>query len=132
MGPIEFELLSAEAPRTVASFVHLARSHHYDGLLIEKSHPGAYLVAGGHLMSGEPLYVLEAERTVRKSRRGSLWMAVGRDGARFTICRAPWPALDGVGSVFGELRSGDSLLDRLTRGDPIVRVEIVELEASSS
>jgi cyclophilin family peptidyl-prolyl cis-trans isomerase len=124
LGRMEFALLPDEAPRTAASFVHLARSGYYDGLAIERSHPGAYLAAGAYLPGGEPPYVLRAEHGARPSRRGSLWMSIGRDGARFAICRAPWPGLDATGAVFGEMSSGWETLDRLGRGDLLLKVEI--------
>jgi len=125
-GTLEFALLPEEAPRAVANFVHLARAGWYDGLAIERSHPGAYLVAGAVLSTGAPAYVLPAERTARRTRRGSLWMSIARDATRFTVCRAPWPPLDDRGAVIGELAGDDGALDRLTRGDAIVRVVIVE------
>ena len=125
-GTLEFALFSQEAPRTAASFVHLARARYYDGLYVETSYPGAYFESGAWLPGGEAPHVLPEERTPRKSRRGSLWMSIGRDGARFAICRAPWPGLDERGAIFGEIIAGAELLDLPRRGDTISKVEILE------
>jgi peptidylprolyl isomerase/peptidyl-prolyl cis-trans isomerase A (cyclophilin A) len=128
-GTLRFALSGIEAPRTTGSFVHLARAGHYDGLVVERSYPGAYVEAGGWLSQGEPLYVLSGERTTRATRRGSLWMAIAIDGARFAICRDAWPSLDARGAVFGELTDGDATLDALAAGDRIWKITVEESPA---
>jgi hypothetical protein len=57
-------------------------------------------------------------------------MAPATSASVFTICRAPWPELDGVRTVFAIMTSGFEVLDQLVANDVIVKVTVAPDEAS--
>jgi peptidyl-prolyl cis-trans isomerase B (cyclophilin B) len=45
-------------------------------------------------------------------------------GSQFFVTHSAQPHLDGGYTVFGQLRSGEEVLDRILQGDRIVRITI--------
>jgi peptidyl-prolyl cis-trans isomerase B (cyclophilin B) len=45
-------------------------------------------------------------------------------GSQFFVTHSPQPHLDGGYTVFGQLRGGGDVIDRIVQGDRIVRVTI--------
>ena len=128
-GTIEIHLDVVESPLTTASFVDLARSGFYDGLVFHRVEPG-FVVQGGCPRgdgSGGPGYALRCEITRRPFGRGAVGMALsGKDtgGSQFFITLSPQPHLDGGFTLFGQVVRGMEVVERIRPGDAIERVEI--------
>jgi peptidylprolyl isomerase/peptidyl-prolyl cis-trans isomerase B (cyclophilin B) len=130
-GEIRIELYPEDAPKTVESFVALARRGFYDGLTFHRIVPG-FVAQGGDPKgdgTGGPGYTLKAEFNRRKHVRGTVAMARSQHpdsaGSQFYVCFAPAPHLDGQYTVFGQVVQGLDVVDGLQRGDRMrtIRVE---------
>ncbi len=130
-GKIEIELYRQDAPLTVANFVTLARGGFFDGLSFMRVVP-YFVIQGGdprNDMEGGPGYTIRCEINTRPYERGSVGMALaGKDtgGSQFFITLSPQPHLDGGYTCFGRVISGLTAAERMTAGDRIVKVRIVE------
>jgi cyclophilin family peptidyl-prolyl cis-trans isomerase len=139
-GPIEIELFPEEAPKTVENFTRLASDGFYDGLSFHRVIPD-FMVQGGCPVgdgTGGPGYTFEDEANEHPVARGALAMAnagPNTNGSQFFIVTAdacPW--LDGKHTVFGQVSSGQdvvdriSLVDRDTRDKPTSPVTIDSVE----
>jgi cyclophilin family peptidyl-prolyl cis-trans isomerase len=118
-GPIEFELFDDDAPKTVANFRDLATKGFYDGLIFHRVIKD-FMIQGGCPQgtgTGGPGYAFEDEFNDHKIVRGALAMAnsgPNTNGSQFFIVTAdacPW--LDGKHTVFGQLKSGDEIIDAI-------------------
>jgi peptidyl-prolyl cis-trans isomerase B (cyclophilin B) len=118
-GPIVLELFDEDAPETVANFRKLAGEGFYDGLGFHRIIKD-FMIQGGCPLgtgTGGPGYTFADEINQHKVVRGALAMAnAGPDtnGSQFFIVTAdacPW--LDGKHTVFGEVREGSDVVDRL-------------------
>jgi cyclophilin family peptidyl-prolyl cis-trans isomerase len=119
-GPIDIELHSGEAPKTVENFVKLARDGFYDGLIFHRVIPD-FMIQGGDPTgtgSGGPGYSFEDEFNDHKVERGALAMAnagPNTNGSQFFIVTtdaAPW--LDGKHTVFGRVTNGMDVADKIS------------------
>lgn len=131
-GEIRIELLPEDAPKTVESFVTLAKKGFYDGLTFHRVVPG-FVVQGGDPKgdgTGGPGYKIKAEFNKRKHLRGTVAMARGQDpdsaGSQFYITFGPQPGLDGNYTVFGQVASGIEHVDKIQVGDTMKSVTIIE------
>jgi peptidyl-prolyl cis-trans isomerase B (cyclophilin B) len=133
-GDIQLDLFAADVPKTVNSFVFLARDKFYDGLTFHRVIPG-FMAQGGCPRGdgrGGPGYRFEDEtrgnpRQVHET--GSLSMAnagPNTNGSQFFICYAPQPHLDGKHTVFGQVASGQDAVTSLQNGDVMTQVIITE------
>ncbi len=122
-GPIEIELFPDEAPKTVANFTKLAGDGFYDGLIFHRVIPD-FMIQGGcpeGIGTGGPGYQFEDEFNDHKVVKGSLAMAnsgPNTNGSQFFIVTAiatPW--LDGKHTVFGQVTSGQDVVDRISAVD---------------
>jgi peptidyl-prolyl cis-trans isomerase B (cyclophilin B) len=118
-GPIAFELFDEDAPKTVENFRKLSADGFYDGLTFHRVIKD-FMIQGGCPQgtgTGGPGYTFEDEINPHKIVRGALAMAnAGPDtnGSQFFIVTAdscPW--LDGKHTVFGQVREGMDVVDRL-------------------
>jgi peptidyl-prolyl cis-trans isomerase B (cyclophilin B) len=141
-GPITFELFDEDAPKTVENFRKLAGEGFYDGLTFHRVIK-EFMIQGGCPQgtgTGGPGYTFEDEINDHKIVKGALAMAnAGPDtnGSQFFIVTAdscPW--LDGKHTVFGEVREGMDVVERLEatptdRGDrPSEPIGIATIELS--
>ncbi len=119
-GAIELELYPDDAPKTVENFVKLARDGFYDGLIFHRVIPD-FMIQGGDPTGtgrGGPGYQFEDEFNQHKVDRGALAMANAgphTNGSQFFIVTAdacPW--LDGKHTVFGRVRSGMDVADKIS------------------
>ena len=119
-GPIDIELHSGEAAKTVENFVKLARDGFYDGLIFHRVIPD-FMIQGGDPTgtgSGGPGYSFEDEFNDHKVERGALAMAnagPNTNGSQFFIVTtdaAPW--LDRKHTVFGRVTSGMDVADKIS------------------
>ncbi len=118
-GSIEFELFDADAPKTVANFRDLAGKGFYDGLIFHRVIKD-FMIQGGCPQgngTGGPGYKFEDEFNDHKIVRGALAMAnsgPNTNGSQFFIVTAdacPW--LDGKHTVFGQIKSGEAVIDAI-------------------
>jgi peptidyl-prolyl cis-trans isomerase B (cyclophilin B) len=148
-GEIVLELFEKDAPGTVANFVGLAtgtkeftdpktgkktRRNYYDGLTFHRVIPN-FMIQGGCPLgtgTGGPGYTIKDELAgnPRKHLRGTLSMAKtaapDSGGSQFFICHAPQPHLDRKHTVFGQVVSGQEVVDAIKQGDTMNRVWIEE------
>ncbi len=141
-GKIVIKLFPKDAPNTVANFAHLANTGFYDGLKFHRVIPG-FMAQGGCPYSkdnpslagtGGPDWAIACESDNRvKHNRGALSMAhAGKDtgGSQFFITFVETPHLDGVHTVFGNIREDDlesfKNLDSITQNDDINSIRVVE------
>jgi peptidyl-prolyl cis-trans isomerase B (cyclophilin B) len=122
-GPIVIELYPDDAPKTVENFTKLAADGFYDGLAFHRVIPD-FMIQGGCPQgdgTGGPGYTFEDEHSGHPVARGALAMAnAGPDtnGSQFFIVTAdacPW--LDGKHTVFGQVASGQDVVDRISLVD---------------
>jgi cyclophilin family peptidyl-prolyl cis-trans isomerase len=128
-GEFVAELLGAEAPLAVASFVDLARGGYFDGQRFHRVVPDFVLQGGdpGGDGYGGPGFEIRCEINPVPYGRGTLGMALaGKDtgGSQFFVTHAPQPHLDGRYTVFGQVVSGLEVMDALSQGETLIRVAV--------
>lgn len=132
-GTIVCKLFAKDAPQTVNNFVFLARDKFYDGLKFHRV-IADFMIQGGCPLgtgTGGPGYKFKDEVGPGKPRhkRGSLSMAnAGPDtnGSQFFITHIVTDWLDGKHTVFGEVTSGQEVVDAIRQGDTINTLTISE------
>jgi cyclophilin family peptidyl-prolyl cis-trans isomerase len=122
-GDVAIELFPDDAPRTVENFTKLAQDGFYDGLIFHRVIPD-FMIQGGDPKgdgTGGPGYQFEDEFNEHRVERGALAMAnagPNTNGSQFFIVTAdacPW--LDGKHTVFGNVISGQDVVDRISQVD---------------
>jgi cyclophilin family peptidyl-prolyl cis-trans isomerase len=122
-GEVEVELFPEDAPKTVDNFTKLASDGFYDGLTFHRVIPDFMVQAGCPLGTGTggPGYTFEDEFNEHKVERGALAMAnagPNTNGSQFFIVTteaAPW--LDGKHTVFGKVKAGQDVVDKISMTD---------------
>jgi cyclophilin family peptidyl-prolyl cis-trans isomerase len=122
-GEVEVELFPEDAPKTVDNFTKLASDGFYDGLTFHRVIPDFMVQAGCPLGTGTggPGYTFEDEFNEHKVERGALAMAnagPNTNGSQFFIVTteaAPW--LDGKHTVFGTVKAGQDVVDKISMAD---------------
>ena len=139
---MKLEFYDKDAPKTVANFVKLAQSGYYDGLkwhrvlpdfVIQGGCPNSKDGASGSPGTGGPGYQIDCELNGDNQfhDRGVLSMAhAGRNtgGSQFFVChsRRNTTHLDRNHTCFGKVYEGLDVIDDISQGDTIDRIEIVE------
>jgi cyclophilin family peptidyl-prolyl cis-trans isomerase len=135
-GEIVVELNAAAAPLTVNNFIFLAREGFYDGLTFHRVEPD-FVVQGGDPAgtgAGGPGYKVEAEIGLLHT-KGAIATARTADqvnperlssGSQFYITLEAVPFLDGAYTVFGQVTDGMDVVESISVGDVIERIEITE------
>ena len=122
-GAIGLELFDGDAPKTVANFVKLSQDGFYDGIIFHRVIPD-FMIQGGDPTGtgmGGPGYQFEDEPNQHEVARGVIAMAnsgPNTNGSQFFIVTAeatPW--LDGKHTVFGQVTSGQDVVDRISLVD---------------
>src|ERR1700741_3402946 len=122
-GAMAVELFDDDAPKTVENFLKLSRDGFYNGVIFHRVIPD-FMIQGGDPTgtgSGGPGYQFEDEFNDHKVVRGALAMAnagPNTNGSQFFIVTAdaaPW--LDGRHTVFGQVTSGQDVVDRISLVD---------------
>jgi cyclophilin family peptidyl-prolyl cis-trans isomerase len=124
-GTIDIQLLPKDAPKTVNSFVFLARQGFYDGVTFHRVIPN-FMAQGGDPTgtgSGGPGYMIPNETStgLKFDQAGLLAMAnSGPDtnGSQFFITYGPAPNLNGSYTIFGRVTAGLDVALALTPRDP--------------
>ncbi|HEV8291666.1 MAG TPA: peptidylprolyl isomerase [Tepidisphaeraceae bacterium] len=132
-GQIVCDLFAKDAPNTVNNFVFLAREKFYDGTKFHRV-IADFMVQGGDPQgtgTGGPGYKFgdEVKSNPHKHQRGSLSMAnagPNTNGSQFFITHVKTDWLDGKHTVFGQVRSGQEVVDKIKQGDILKSVTISE------
>ena len=132
-GNIVVDLFPKEAPKTVNNFVFLAREGFYDGTVFHRVIPD-FMIQGGDPTGtgrGGPGYKFEDEfkGNPHKHKVGTLSMAnagPGTNGSQFFITHIKTDWLDGKHTVFGDVKSGQDIVDAIKQGDTLKAVKITE------
>ena len=132
-GEIVCELFPKDAPATVNNFVFLAREGFYDGGKFHRVIPD-FMIQGGCPEGtgyGGPGYKFEDEIKGRTNKHqiGSLSMAnagPNTNGSQFFITHIVTDWLDPKHTVFGQVLSGQDVVNAVKQGDQIESVTIAE------
>ena len=132
-GSVVCELFPKEAPNTVNNFVFLAREGFYNGTKFHRVIEN-FMVQGGDPTGtgrGGPGYKFNDElgKGARKHQKGSLSMAnagPNTNGSQFFITHIVTDWLDGKHTVFGQVRTGQDVVDSIQGGDTLKSVTITE------
>jgi cyclophilin family peptidyl-prolyl cis-trans isomerase len=127
-GSFEIALDTRHSPKTVSSFVYLARQSVYDDTAFHRIVPGFVIQGGDPLGTGRggPGYSVDEppSRNVQYT-RGTVAMAKtateppGRSGSQFFVVTAADAGLPPQYALLGEVSSGEAVVDRIARlGDP--------------
>lgn len=136
-GSFTIELLPEDAPLTVDSFVQLARRGYFNNITFHRVVPN-FVIQGGDPRgdgNGGPGYQIRCEINQARYERGAVGMALsGKDtgGSQWFVTHSPQPHLDGGYTVFGRVREGLDVIDRIMRGDVIRSISITETARSAS
>lgn len=132
-GKVVCKLFAKDAPKTVNNFVFLARDHFYDGTVFHRV-INNFMVQGGDPTGtgrGGPGYKFEDETkdNPNKHKVGSLSMAnagPNTNGSQFFITHVVTDWLNGKHTVFGEVESGQDVVNQIQQGDTLNSVTIQE------
>ena len=132
-GTIIADLFAKEAPKTVNNFVFLAREGFYDGTVFHRVISN-FMIQGGDPTgsgTGGPGYRFadEFKGSPHKHRPGSLSMAnagPNTNGSQFFITHIATDWLNGKHTVFGQVRSGQEVVNSVKQGDKLNSVKIEE------
>ena len=132
-GSISCDLFAKDAPVTVNNFVFLAREGFYDGTVFHRV-IADFMVQGGDPTgtgTGGPGYKFadETRNNPRKHKVGSLSMAnagPNTNGSQFFITHVVTNWLDGKHTIFGQVTSGQEIVNKIKQGDKINKVTIAE------
>ena len=132
-GTIVVDLFPADAPMTVNNFIFLAREGFYNGTTFHRV-IGDFMIQGGDPTGtgrGGPGYKFADETAGNPNRHkvGSLSMAnagPNTNGSQFFITHVVTSHLDGKHTVFGQVRSGQDIVNKTRQGDTLKSITITE------
>jgi len=132
-GRIVCELYPKDAPKTVNNFVFLAREGFYNGTKFHRV-IADFMIQGGDPTGtgrGGPGYKFEDElvSNTRKHKVGSLSMAnagPNTNGSQFFITHIATDWLNGKHTVFGQVITGQDVVNAVQQGDTLDSVTIEE------
>lgn len=132
-GKIEGTLFASKTPMTCANFLNLAKRGYYNGIKFHRVIPN-FMIQGGDPTgtgSGGPGYKFgdEFHPSLKHSKPGIFSMAnagPGTNGSQFFITHVPTDWLDGKHSVFGEVTTGQDVVNAITGGDKITSIDILD------
>ena len=132
-GTVVVDLFAKDAPKTVNNFVFLAREGFYDGTQFHRV-IADFMIQGGDPTGtgrGGPGYRFEDEvkNNPHKHQAGSLSMAnagPNTNGSQFFITHVVTNWLDGKHTVFGQVKSGQDVVNKIQQGDTLKSVKVEE------
>jgi len=137
-GTIVAELFADETPGTVANFEKLANDKFYDGtrfhrvinnFMVQAGDPPSRTENDPRAGTGGPGYNIKCEtsRNTHKHVAGTLSMAhAGKDtgGSQFFICHSSQAHLDGKHTVFGQVTTGQDVVNQIRKNDVITSIRV--------
>ncbi len=130
-GDITIQLLPDVAPRTVNSFIFLARQGFYNGVTFHSVR--AFLIQGGDPLGngyGDAGYAIPLEKSDTPHDVGAVGLAHPNDNpfgsSQFYIMKSRRPDLDYLYTVFGQVVDGMDVVNSIERGDIIESIDIEE------
>jgi peptidyl-prolyl cis-trans isomerase-like 1 len=145
MGNIILELYTNHAPRTCQNFTQLAARNYYNGTVFHRIIPDFMIQGGdptGTGRGGSSIYGDKFEDEIKPDLKhtgaGVLSMAnsgPNTNGSQFFITLAPTPWLDGKHTIFGRVKSGMMVVQRMglvktgAEDRPVEEVKIVRARA---
>jgi peptidyl-prolyl cis-trans isomerase B (cyclophilin B) len=134
-GVMKVNFFEQDAPGTVANFIKLSKEGFYNGLTFHRVIPD-FVIQGGcpdGTGAGGPGYTIKCETSGNNQYhdRGVLSMAhAGKDtgGSQFFIChnRENTKHLDRKHTCFGKVVEGLDIVDKIRKGDKIIKIDITE------
>lgn len=132
-GNIEATLFSSKVPVTTANFLNLAKRGYYNGITFHRVIKD-FMIQGGDPTGtgrGGPGYNFpdEIDRSLKHDKPGKFSMAnagPNTNGSQFFITHVPTPHLDGKHAVFGEVTTGQDVVNAIAQGDKINEIEILD------
>ena len=138
------ELYNEHAPKTCKNFATLAQRGYYNGVIFHRVIPDFMIQGGdptGTGRGGSSIYGEkfedEIKSTLKHTGAGILSMAnsgPNTNGSQFFITLAPTPWLDGKHTIFGRVKGGMKLVQRMglvqTDGEDRPRDEVKIVKAS--
>ena len=132
-GKIVCDLFAKDAPATVNNFVFLARDGFYDGTIFHRVIKD-FMIQGGDPTGtgrGGPGYKFadELKNNPRRHNVGTLSMAnagPNTNGSQFFITHVVTDWLDGKHTVFGQVKSGQDVVNAVQQGDKLNNVTVEE------
>jgi peptidyl-prolyl cis-trans isomerase B (cyclophilin B) len=140
-GEIDGVLFASKTPITVANFCNLSKRKYYDGIVFHRVIPEFMVQVGDPLTkqpgtedrwgTGGPGYTFadEFRNDLKHDKPGVFSMANSgprTNGSQIFITHVPTPHLDGRHTVFGQVTKGQNVINALTKGDHIIKVEIID------
>ncbi|KAF2190681.1 peptidyl-prolyl cis-trans isomerase-like 1 [Zopfia rhizophila CBS 207.26] len=142
MGTITIELYTDHAPKTCKNFSTLAQRNYYNGVIFHRIIPNFMIQGGdptGTGRGGSSIYGEKFEDEIspqlKHTGAGILSMAnsgPNTNGSQFFITLAPTPWLDGKHTIFGRVKSGLRVVQRMglvktgREDKPVDEVKIVK------
>ena len=130
-GAFTLRLRGDVAPMTTVNFLELARKKFFDGVAIHRVVPDFVVQDGDPTGTGNggPGYEIRDENNSLLYGTGTVGMALaGPDtgGSQWFVTHAPQPHLDAIYTVFGQVVSGQDVVERLEQWDRINAVTVSE------
>lgn len=124
VGRFELALVASEAPLTVVQFARLAEEGYYEGTAFEAPTGDGALQAG--FRGDDRATFVQGEVGVWPHVRGTVGIAAPMTAdAQFFINLVDNPSLDHRSTVFGQVLTGQDVVDRILEGDIIEAIEIL-------
>jgi cyclophilin family peptidyl-prolyl cis-trans isomerase len=120
LGTFTLEFLRRDAPIAVKTFIELAQSGFYDGVIFHYVEPDRVVVAGDPTGTGQggPGFSVPHERTQVKMLAGTvLLLAQGKppaNGSIFAILLAPRPDFEGIATGFAQVVEGLDVVRKIS------------------
>lgn len=131
-GKFTVELFKNESPGSVVNFVKLVKDKFFEGKKFHRVVPNFVVQTGGTRGDGYGSlnYTIRSEfGQLNYNTSGIVGMAsAGKDteSTQWFVTLAPAPHLDGKYTVFGMVRDGQNVIDKIEIGDIIEKVEMVK------
>jgi peptidyl-prolyl cis-trans isomerase B (cyclophilin B) len=130
-GDIDATIFASKVPITSANFLNLAKRGYYNGISFHRV-IASFMIQGGDPTgtgSGGPGYKFadEIDRSLKHSKAGIFSMAnagPNTNGSQFFITHLPTPHLDGKHAVFGEVTTGQDVVNKIAKGDKIQSITL--------
>ncbi|MBI4089972.1 MAG: peptidylprolyl isomerase [Candidatus Kerfeldbacteria bacterium] len=134
-GTIVIELFGAETPIAVSNFITLIQKGFYNGLTFHRFEPGFVIQGGDPLGTGRggPGYTFRDEPVSRGYTKGTLAMAnagPNTNGSQFFIMLEDTLSLPKNYTIFGQVVTGQDVVDQLRAGDVMTAVTVEPLGTS--